>query len=370
MDDARRRLRRDDSAVYRPVNRRAALWCLVCALAAAAVPAGAICWIDREEATTADGFPATSRRVAGTRAAALTINRVLKANPALSGLPDVRLRSSWRITGHPDRSNDPYWLRFELRAHSRDSWSGECELLPHADEAEPVAAILINLNSVDSTLTQQATSVRDDELRAFVEPERLGQIGEQTLYGGQWIVVTSDGRVPWVPVTMAEYLDFEERRLVQAEAEKRAENEEAWSTAELLDADGIRDTYDGVWRIDPDEAEKFRTMMAETRRQVESAALVNENTATLAELRALRSSLSPDELEGQAREGYISRTPPARIETLPRLVKLDPRMPWDRNPNRIRMMEIHFSGHGAPYDAAMREAAATLDWAALRSLMR
>ena len=111
-------------------------------------------------------------------------------------------------------------------------------------------------------------------------------------------------------------------------------------------------------------------MMEESRRRLESTARVNENTGILAELRALRSSLSPDELEGQAREGYISRTPPARIETLPRLVKLDPGMLWDRNPNRIRMMEIHFSGRGTPYDAAMREVAATLDWAALRSLMR
>jgi hypothetical protein len=357
-----------------PLAHRAAavsvLWCLVCALAVASAPAGAICWIDREEATTADGFPTTSARVAGMRAAALTINRLLKANPALSALPDVRLRSSWRITGHPDRSNDPYGLRFELRAYSRDFWSGECDLLPHADQAEPVAVILINLNSVDSTLTQQVTSVRDDELRAFVEPERLGEIGEQSPYGGQWIVLTSDGRVPWVPVTMAEYLDFEERRLVQAEAETRAKNDKAWNTAELLDADGIRDTYEGVRQIDPAEAEKLRAMMEDTRRRVESAAQVNEHTGTLAELRALRASLSPDELAGQAREGYISRTPPAPIETLPRLVKLDPGMPWDRNPNRILMMEIHFSGRGAPYDTAMREVAATLDWAALRSLMR
>jgi len=31
--------------------------------------------------------------------------------------------------------------------------------------------------------------------------------------------------------------------------------------------------------------------------------------------------------------------------------KSDPSFPWDRaNPNRIRMMEIHFSGAGQPYD--------------------
>src|SRR6185436_10616329 len=97
--------------------------------------------------------------------------------------------------------------------------------------------------------------------------------------------------------------------------ETRAKNDKALDTAELLDADGIRDTYDSVRQIDPAEAEKFRTMMEDSRRRVESAARVNEPTGALAELRALRSSLSPDQLEGQAREGYISRTPPARIET-------------------------------------------------------
>jgi hypothetical protein len=34
------------------------------------------------------------------------------------------------------------------------------------------------------------------------------------------------------------------------------------------------------------------------------------------------------------------------------------------------MMEIHFSGAGAPYDAMMRQAAETFDWAAIEALMR
>ena len=34
------------------------------------------------------------------------------------------------------------------------------------------------------------------------------------------------------------------------------------------------------------------------------------------------------------------------------------------------MMEIHFSGAGAPYDAMMRQAAETLDWVAIKALIR
>jgi len=33
------------------------------------------------------------------------------------------------------------------------------------------------------------------------------------------------------------------------------------------------------------------------------------------------------------------------------------------------MMEIQFSGAGAPYDAMMRQAVATLDWAAVEALI-
>ena len=66
-----------------------------------------------------------------------------------------------------------------------------------------------------------------------------------------------------------------------------------------------------------------------------------------------------------------SRTPLAPIEKLPRLVKLDPAFPWDRtNPNRIRMMQTHYSGHGAPHAEMMQRVAETLGWPALEATMR
>ncbi len=64
-------------------------------LAAAATPAFAACWIDRERPTTADNQPVTSPRVAAMRAATQAINKALKANAALQALPDVRIRSTW-----------------------------------------------------------------------------------------------------------------------------------------------------------------------------------------------------------------------------------------------------------------------------------
>jgi hypothetical protein len=132
-------------------------------------------------------------------------------------------------------------------------------------------------------------------------------------------------------------------------------------------------------KTDPVEAEKFwamiQTMKAQAARDAAAAAkappIVNGSVKELEDLRALRASLTPAQLQAQAREGYTSKTPRRPVDTLPRLVKMDPSFPWDRaNPNRIRMMEIHFSGAGQPYDQMMRQAVETLDWAAIEALMR
>jgi hypothetical protein len=221
-----------------------------------------------------------------------------------------------------------------------------------------------------------AAAVRDGQLMAFAEPERIGQVGKYPLYRGQWIVLTFDGRVPWVPVTMAEYLAFEERRLIEAEAEVDANVAAAEAGAGTFDEAALGEVYEEMKKVDPAQAEQFRAMMAEVKQEVARAVaaappVVNAYTNALADLRALRSSLSPSELEEQAREGYTSLAPLVPFDRMPRLVKLDPSLPRDpENPNRIRSMEIHFSGRGAPYDAMTREAATTFDWTVFENLMR
>ena len=343
---------------------------------AMASPASAACWIDRERPTTADSQPVTSPRVAVTRSFAQAINGVLKANTTLQALPDVRIRSTWQITGHPRTTPGPYGLHLVLWAHGKETWAaGTCALIPQADRVDPNAAIVVQTNSVTSTLSQLVSYVRDDQLEAFIEPERIGQVGKYPVYRGQWIVLTFDGRLPWVPLTMGEYLAFEERRMVK-EYEEAERNIAASSKPVQLDENELRKAYEAMKAVNPAEAEKFLAMMAEVRKSAarasaEAKPVTNGFARPLQEVRALRASLSPAELQQQAREGYTSRTPLAPIEKLPRLVKLDPSFPWDRaNPNRIRMMEIHFSGRGAPYADMMRRVVDTLDWAAIEATMR
>jgi hypothetical protein len=343
--------------------------------------AHAACWIDRERPTTADQLAITDPRVAGMRAAARAMNEVLERNAALHGLPEVRLRSTWQVVGHP-RSTPwmPYGFHLVLWAHPRQVWGpGDCDVLPQADRVDPNAAVVVQANSVRSTLTQRESGVRDEQLEAFVEPEQIGTIGRYPVYRGQMIVLTFDGRVPWVPVTTEEYLAFEERRLTRAVAETDRSIAQANANAGQYDDSGPRQVYEAMKKTNPAEAETFWTMIqgvkAQAAKDAAAAAaappIVNAYVKQLDDLRALRASLTPAQLHAQAREGQTSKSPNRPVDTLPRLVKMDPAFPWDRtNPNRIRMMEIHFSGAGAPYDALMRQAAETFDWVAIEALMR
>lgn len=362
------------------LTRALVAWLLVATFAPIA-HARAACWIERERPTTADQLPIASPRVASARAAARAMNAILKSNGALQGLPEVRLRSTWQITGHPRNTPwSPYGVHLILWAHPKRVWGpGECDVIPQADRIDPRAAIVVQANSVHSTLTQLNSYVRDEQLEAFIQPEEIGKVGKYVVYRGQIIVLTFDGRLPWVPLTTDEYLAFEDRRLTRLVAEGDRNIADAKSKAGQYDESGPRQVYEEMKKTDPAGAEKFWAMIQDVKAQAAKSAaaaakappIVNAAVKELEDLRVLRASLTPAQLQAQAREGYNSKTPRRPVDALPRLVKMDPAFPWDRaNPTRIRMMEIHFSGAGAPYDAMMRQAVETLDWAAIEALMR
>ena len=121
------------------------------------------------------------------RAAARAMNDILERNAALQGLPEVRLRSTWQVVGHP-RSTPwtPYGFHLVLWAHPRQVWGpGDCDVIPQADRVDPRAAVVVQANSVRSTLTQQNSAVRDEQIEAFVEPEQIGKVGRYPVYRGQ-----------------------------------------------------------------------------------------------------------------------------------------------------------------------------------------
>lgn len=67
-------------------------------------------------------------------------------------------------------------------------------MTPNADRIDPRAAVVVQANSVRSTLTHQNSAVRDEQIEAFIEPEQTGQVGRYPIYRGQWVVMTFERR--------------------------------------------------------------------------------------------------------------------------------------------------------------------------------
>ena len=195
---------------------------LALAAALAALPARADidCWMDAPHPQTADGLPSRHARVAPLQNAVQQINALLHRQPALQALPRSRLRSSWQLSGQWDLP--ARGAHFLLREHRESMWVGRCDVNKNADRLDPKASIVIQVNHADTFFVSTVPELRDEQLTAYREELPTGDVQGRTLYGGHMLVFTANGRLPWVPVTVAEYLDFTERDLTRRHAETRA----------------------------------------------------------------------------------------------------------------------------------------------------
>jgi len=178
------------------------------------------CWMDEEVYRTGDQIPVADARVATMRQAAHAINALLHAQPALRELPRTRLRSKWQIGGQwavdPARS-----LHFQLRDHREELWGPGCSVSQHAERVQPRASILVIANAPAAGFNGPPL-IQSERLTAWAEPPRTGTMNGHAQFNDGVFIFARDGRLPWVPVTMAEYLDHVERQIDQLEAEGRA----------------------------------------------------------------------------------------------------------------------------------------------------
>ncbi len=359
----------------------------VLALAAAlatAAPAHADidCWMDAPHPLTADGLPSSHASVAPLQQALQQLNALLHRQPALQALPRTRLRSSWQIAGQwtlPARG-----AHFLLRDHRESMWQGRCSVLKGADRLEPHATLVVQVNQPEAFFATAVPELRDEQLSAWREVLPTGQVQGRTLYDGHMLVFTAQGRLPWVPVTVAEYLDFTERDLVRRHAEARASlaQQQAAMAPEAREAQ-IRRVVEGMRRVDPAQAARLeqdlRASLAAEVAAVEAASARRRVRGQdedpigrqLERLRAHRNRLGPAELAAQARlglNGLLDDPPPP--ERLPGLVRPDPAYPWDRaHPARPQMLMVSVRG-GGEFEAPMAEALRRLDVDGLEALLR
>ncbi|MBV8034352.1 hypothetical protein [Roseateles sp.] len=357
------------------------------ALAAAlvgAVPARAAidCWMDAPHPQTADRLPSMHASVAPLQQALQRLNAQLHRQTALQALPSSRLRSSWQIAGQwalPARG-----AHFLLRDHRESMWLGRCDVVKGADRLPPRASIVVQVNQPEAFFATAVPELRDEQFSAWREVFPTAQVQGRPLYGGHMLVITADGRLPWVPVTTADYLDFTERDLMRRHVEARAAlaSQQVAMAPAAREAD-IQRVVEGMRRVDPAQAlrleQELRASLAAEARAIESAAARRGSRGLdddpigrqLDKLRAYRKRLGAAALAAQARLGLNGLRDDAHpAERYPALVRPDPDYPWDRlHPSRPQMLMVSVRGTGE-FELPMAEVLGQLDIVALEALVR
>jgi len=264
---------------------------------------------------------------------------------------------------------------------------GRCDVNPKADRLEPHATVVVAINAPISFFESTHAELHDDQFQAWREVPVTGQLNGYTLYGGHQLVFTRGGRLPWVPVTTADYVDFTLRdlqRRAQDEAQARGSLPAAGDTAarEAWDEAQVRKVTDAMRSVDPAGADKMAAELRAQFRDAREAELrsahrkanagfdANPVQTMIRRVQAWRASLSPQQLAAPALLGlnglHDSSVP---LDRYPRLVKPDPNFPWDRpHPARPQMLKVSVRG-GGDFEQPMHRVLQRLDLKALQALV-
>lgn len=332
---------------------------LVVALAAAG-PASAqsTCWApDRAQAP--DRAVARTAPVTALNAAVTRVSAVFKANPALTRIPNVRLM----VTSYIGYANQGFGhaVRISAGLYPPNTWREGCTLMS-GPEFFNQGHVHVQLNSPDEIFHDVRPRLRDDGLVAFAEPTGAAVIGEETYFESiRGVVLTPDRRPAWVPVTVADWLDFRERAARRKVGEVSAELDKQKAAVERYRADMERQIAQA-----PDASTKtqLRKAMEENAAALQAASvgatteltrLLKDAEAGLQGVRDERSRSSAAQLGEQAR---VDRVP---------LVKVNPALAGRSRP--VNLIVVHAVANDRAMDTPLKQAVQEMDFAALRALL-
>lgn len=278
--------------------------------------------------------------LAAFRASVLSVENIVKRTSVfMGGVRPVRVRTTIDYAPGPPRSAIVNTVAYNHGAWTRTG----CDVIAEADRGGGISdgGIHIVINDPRSFL---GGSDNDGILEAFTEPRLTGQFAGFPEYNGIYVLLSRENRVPWVPVTMAEALDREDRRLAREVEDFEKERRKPG----ISEAD-IQKSYEALLAIAPAQAEAQRAamlkVMVETRQRM--AEFFTQRAADLARQRdalfAYRASFGAEGLRRQARVGFFpdGRTrvddPNGRA-----LVKVDPALAR-LAPDAIHFMRVFVS---------------------------
>lgn len=342
------------------------------------LPASAWAQLDCILPTREQGFDARRPGAQALRRAAQATTAILQRNAVfLAGHRPLRVRTTIDYYGWDHLSASVI-----ITAYNQKAWlAGGCKVSKFADRGGGLrdAVIAIYLNDPGSMLGGR---LGDDVLHASYAPHPRGQFAGFPMYavagpeGDPRVLLSRAGYQPWVAVTVAEALAWQERDLVRRERDSAAG---VRSGNEALDEAKIQKIYSEMAKVNAAEAEKFRAQMLAwlPRMRANQAAQISSAKAAMTQQRAqfdaYRASLTPAQLSAQARLGGAA--PDGHVVRLEHpsgrpLAKIDPDFAR-RDPGRIHIISVALtaSAKTGPGHAWLQSSYEALDFAALAGLL-
>lgn len=302
------------------------------------------------------------------------VEAMVRPNPGLLALPEVRLRLKRAVLGAIDAQRMPHEAVIHAQGFGPKAWGrGPCEVIPQAERLGPRAGISVFINAPTATMNRWE---HDEQLVTYLEGELTPSFHGWPTYR-ECAVISKERRLPWIPVTVGEMLAYFERDQQRKLADWDRSHERTLQPFDLAAAE--REAA----RISGQNAQAAELMLkvARQRKQAEAShhaqlrALRQRQVDELEQLRATRGAMSAAEL---AQPYYLGtgrhRLPTAAEAARPpkRIVKLDPSFPWDgKNRSRIQLITVCAPQleRSPGYHPPMRDAVAALDFASLAALL-
>lgn len=347
-------------------------------LIALLVPALALAQLDCIVPTREEGFDAKQPGATELQRTARAVAAIVQKNTVfMQGNKPVRVRTTIDYAGWDRQSASVI-----TTAYNQKAWRpGSCKLSKFADRGGRLSdgTIAIYINQPEAMFGGQ---LGDGELKASAMPTPLGNTAGFPMYAGGGnkdnprLLMSRAGYEPWVPVTIAELLNWRERELKEKEQEYQASVQR---NGNGLNEAKIEQIYHDMKKINAAEAEKIRRQMLVSLEKMQkegarqSAQAAQWMTQQRSAFDAYRASFTPAQL---AAPGTISNlmTPDKVIRVDDpdgkRLVKVDPAYA-QRDPRHIHLIVVGLSPQPKtdPNHARFKASLDALDYAALAKLL-
>jgi hypothetical protein len=358
--------------------------------------AWAACWNPTNAASADATF--TGPRFTHLRGAAQTADSIVRENPVLRDMPDVRGRIRWDV-GYLGNDPQPRSLTLVSGLYWKQAWTGNaCGIIPEADRVPPAGALTLNIHVNSAHFLSGHFFIEGSRPAAYRQPDVLGHFGKYNFYGyaadypkemhpgiyDGTLMLSAGGRLPWKAVTYAEYLDMVERKLrkTYGDASKNAQS----SAPGVPDEKKIQAMYESMKRFNAADAEKMRekmlallaesrdpnSKMSQNRARAASAPLANFE-AELGKINRLRDTLGAEGLQRQARAGTGPTDYPMGVATPddPRAIPLvqEDSGFWDpRDKDRVQLITVNI--YGLAGEKTIGEALGAMQLERLEGLLR